>query len=121
MPTIKTKVDAKTYRHLVKMRKAAGLPSVSALFLDKCELLTDDGAAAEIVRIALDRAKEKSADDQYRLRDLFSKKSWEQFSKGARLRAGRMFQQKVAAAIDGIRATRKNATNHQFYRTAARQ
>ena len=85
MPTIKTKVDAKTYRRLVKMRKAAGLPSVSALFLDKCDQLTDDGAAAEIVRIALDRAKEKSDDDQYRLRDLFSKKSWETILRRARV------------------------------------
>jgi Domain of unknown function (DUF1413) len=121
MPTVKTRVDAKTYRSLVKMRKAAGLPNVSALFLHKCDLLTDDGEAAEIVRTALQRAKRKSDDDDYRLRDLFSKKTWEQFSKGARLRAGRMFQQKIAAALDGIRATRKNATNHQFYQTAARQ
>jgi hypothetical protein len=121
MPTVKTRVDTKTYRSLVKMRKAAGLPNVSALFLLKCDLLTDDGEAAEIVRTALQRAKRKSDDDDYRLRDLFSKKTWEQFSKGARLRAGRMFHQKIAAALDGIRATRKNATNHQFYQTAARQ
>lgn len=121
MPTIKTRIDAQTYRRLAKMRRAAGLPSVSALFLDKCGLLSDDGAAAEIVRSALKRAKRKSSDDQYRLRDLFTKQSWEQFSKGARLRAGRMFRQKVAAALDGISATRKNATNHQYYQTGAEQ
>jgi Domain of unknown function (DUF1413) len=89
------------------MRKAAGLPNVSALFLHKCDLLTDDGEAAEIVRTALQRAKRQSGDDDYRLRDLFSKKTWEQFSKGARLRAGRMFHQKIAAALDGIRATKE--------------
>jgi hypothetical protein len=118
MPTIKTKIDATTYRKLVKMRKAAGLPSVSALFLDKCDLLTDTGAAAEMVRIALNRAKEKSGDSEYRLRDLFPK-NWENLPKGARLRAGRMFQEKVASALHGVRATRKTATNHQLYRTAS--
>ena len=81
MPTVKTRVDAKTYRNLVKMRKAAGLPNVSAFFLYKCDVLTDDGEAAEIVRTALQRAKRKSKGDDYRLRDLFSAKTWEQFSK----------------------------------------
>jgi hypothetical protein len=35
------------------MRVAEGLPSVSALFLEKCGLLTDETEAREIVKQAL--------------------------------------------------------------------
>jgi hypothetical protein len=113
MPTIKTHVDESTYQKLVKMRRAAGLPSVSALFLDKCEVLTDAKEAGEIVRQALRRAKKKNGGSQFRLRDLF--KNWQQFSKGARLRAGRLFFEKVSAAVDGIRPVRKSPSGQQIY------
>jgi hypothetical protein len=118
MPTIKTNVDDATYKTLVSKRKAAGLPSVSALFLLKCGVLTDQAEAGEITRRALSSAKKKANGPEFRLRDLFRKNDWDSFSKGARLRAGKMFHEKVAAAVDGIRATRKSSTNHQYYRCA---
>lgn len=118
MTTVKTTLDEATYKLLVAMRKKAGLPSVSALFLKKCGVLDDHAEAAEIARRALSAAKRKPRGTEYRLRDLFPRTSWEKFSKGARLRAGRMFFEEVASAAHGVRATRKSSTNHQFYETA---
>jgi len=100
------------------MRKAAGLPSVSALFLLKSGELDDRAEANEIARRALKSAKRNPKGEEYRLRDLFPQQIWESFSKGARLRAGRMFFEAVASAVHGVRATRKSSTNHQFYETA---
>ena len=117
MKTVKTRMDDHTYAKLVAMRKAAGLPSVSALFLDRCGHLTDQAEAAEIARRALTAAKRKASGQEYLLRDLFPGR-WDEFSKGARLRAGKMFHEQVASAVHGIRATRKSATNHQLYETA---
>jgi len=120
MPTVKTPMDERTYERLVAMRKKAGLPSVSALFLKNCGVLDDRAEATEIARRALVLAKRKPRGVEYRLRDLFLQKTWEKFSKGARLRAGRIFFEQVASAVHGVRATRKSSTNHQFYETAAR-
>lgn len=117
MTTIKTSVDDATYAKLVAMRKTAGLPSVSALFLSKCRVLTDQAEATEIVSRAFTRAKKRVGRPDFRLRDLFPTAEWEKFSKGARLRAGKVFHEKVGAAVDGIRATRKSSTNHQFYKS----
>lgn len=115
MPTIKTHVDDETYTFLVKQRKKAGLPSVSALFLKQAGALTDGQEAGEIVRRALKIAKGKDSGFEFRLRDLFATKDWERFSKGARLRAGRLFYEEIAAAVHGIRALRKSASNQQIY------
>jgi hypothetical protein len=115
MPTIRTSVDNDTYAKLVKARKAAGLPSVSALFLQKCNVLDDSMEAAEIVRRAKKLAIEKPNKARFRLRDLFKSAAWERFSKGARLRAGRLFYDEMSAARDGIRPDQKSASGHQFY------
>jgi uncharacterized protein DUF1413 len=118
MRTIKTRVEDDVYASLVKMRRAARLPSVSSLFLSKCNLLTDHAEASEITRLALKAAKQQRSGSEYRLRDLFRKTRWQGFSKGARLRAGKMFYEEVSSAVYGIRATRKSSTNHQIYETA---
>jgi hypothetical protein len=115
MPTIKTKVDVATYARLVAKRKAAGLPSVSALFLEKCGELTERVEATEIVRRALPAAKRKDSGSTFRLRDLFPPPQWEKFSKGARLRAGKMFHEEIGSAVHGIRVGQKSSANHQFY------
>ena len=115
MPMIKTFVDEETYERLVQERKAAGLPSVSALFLQKCGVLDEETEAAEIVRSAVRAAKRKGSGYEFRLRDLFPRQRWEAFSRGARLRAGRMFHAEMAAAVDGIRIGPKTASNHQIY------
>jgi len=111
-------VDDTTYLTLVKMRKKAGLPSVSALFLRKTGVLTDQMEASAIARSALTRAKKKASGSEFRLRDLFQQQEWERYSKGARLRAGKMFNAKIGSAIHGIKATRKSSTNHQYYESA---
>jgi len=118
MPIVKTKLDEKSYQRLVHMRVAEGLPSVSALFLEKCGLLTDETEAREIVDQALSRAKRKPSDSEFRLRDLFKSSVWNEFSKGARLRAGKLFHSKIALAVDGIRVGRKSGAGHQFYEVA---
>ena len=115
MPMVKTQTDTSTYALLVKMRKAEGLPSVSALFLKKCGVLADKDEANEIVQRGLKLAKRRTRGKEFRLRDLFDATEWERFSKGARLRAGRLFYEKVCAAVDGIRATRKSGSNQQMY------
>ncbi len=115
MPVIKTVVDDATYAVLVKMRRSAGHPSVSALFLKQCAVLTDGSEAEEIVRKALKFAKTRDKGVEFRLRDLFKKTDWERFSKGARLRAGRLFYVEISAATHGIRASRKSASNQQMY------
>jgi len=115
MPTVKTHVDDETYAMLVQKRRAAGLPSVSALFLQKCHVLTDAKEAGEIVRRGLKRAKGKDSGFEFRLRDLFHKNDWEKFSKSARLRAGRLFYEQVCTTVHGIRALRKSSSNQQIY------
>jgi hypothetical protein len=117
MPVIKTIIDQRTYDRLVHLRKQEGMPSVSALFLNRCDLLTDAGQASEIVRRAVKLAKAKPRGTEFRLCDLFAS-HWEEFGKGARLRAGKLFYGKIAAAKDGIRPSRKSASNHQMYLVA---
>ena len=115
MPTIKTKLDEATYASLVRRRKAAGLPSVSALFLRNCGVLTDQSEASQIVDRALARAKERPRESKFRLRNLFDDQQWRKFSKSARLRAGKIFLDEFGSAIHGIRAAHKSSSNHQFY------
>ena len=115
MPVIKTQVDPRTYTKLVAMRKRAGVPSVSALFLKETVGLTDEMEANEIVKQAMSAADRRVTGDTFRLRDLFVDHRWNGFSKGARLRAGRAFFAKVAVARDGIRIGKKSASNHQLY------
>ena len=115
MPTIRTTVNDGTYSKLVAARKGAGLPSVSALFLSKCNVLDDRLEAAEIVRQARKLAMKKGDKERFRLRDLFKATAWDGFSKGARLRAGRLFYDEMAAARDGIRPDQKSASGHQYY------
>jgi hypothetical protein len=118
MPVIKTMVNEEIYAELVRRRKHLGLPSVSALFLKSCDLLSEDQEATEIVRSAFKNLRKKTSGYEFRLRDLFPSDRWNSFSKGARLRAGRMFQEQVAEATHGVRATHKSASNHQFYLVA---
>jgi hypothetical protein len=118
MPTVKTKLDEASYARLVTLRRREGLPSVSALFLYKCGVLTDQMEAGEIVRRALRMAKQKPSGTRFRLRDLFVTRDWEAFSKGARLRAGKMFYDEIGSAVHGVRAERKSSANHQLYVTA---
>jgi Domain of unknown function (DUF1413) len=118
MPTIKTKVDDETYAFLVRLRKKERVPSVSALFLKRCGVLTDAKEGSEIVKRGLRIAKGRESGYEFRLRDLFPPHQWATWSKGARLRAGRMFHEEVGAAIHGIRTSRKSASNHQYYMVA---
>jgi len=119
MPVIRTIVDDETYASLTKKRKKAGLPSVSALFLKECDELTDQHEAGEIVRKALRSAARKEPNIKFKLQDLFPARHWEKFSKGARLRGGRMFKAEVDGAQSGIRAVEKSSSNHQYYVRAA--
>lgn len=119
MPIIKTTVDDATYASLTDKRKKAGVPSVSALFLKSCGELTDEKEGAEIVRQGMRVAVKRKPGEEFKLQDLFPIKRWEGFSKGARLRGGRMFKAEVDGARAGIRAVRKSSSNHQFYVRAA--
>jgi hypothetical protein len=117
MPTIKTTVDDAVYATLVAMRKAEGLPSVSALFLSKCGALSDQKEAAEIVKRALSLAAKRAGKQQYKLKELFPKQHWEKFSKSSRLIAGKAFNAKVKSADLGIVVLDKSTSNHQYYQT----
>lgn len=115
MKTIKTEVADETYILLVRKRRSEGLPSVSALFLKKCGVLTDDDEAREIVEAARKRIAKLEKGTQFRLRELFRDKRWEGFSKGARLRAGRLFYEYAAESRHGIFVLPKTSANHQRY------
>ena len=104
MKIIKTKVDDETYADLVEQRKEAGLPSVSALFLENCGVSDDSKVAAEIVRRAFAAAKKKAPGSEFLLSGLF-RKEWKGFSKGARLSAGRLFSSEVSTAILATKST----------------
>jgi|GEM_PF-4721428 len=118
MKTIKVRVEDNDYSKLVEDRRRAGLPTVAALFLLKCGVLDDQKTAAEIVKQALQRAKKRRSGDTYLLAELFKKREWAKFSKGARLRAGKMFNEVVSRAKDGVRAAHKTSSGHQVYTTA---
>lgn len=113
--TIKTIVDQGTYASLVKKRIQAGLPSVSALFLKNSGELDDAKEAGEIVRQAKRAVAKMAVGEEFKLQDLFPSDRWATFSKGARLRAGRMFKAEVDGANVGIRAIHKSSSNHQHY------
>lgn len=115
MPTIRTSIDPATYAKLVAARKALGLPSVSALFLHNCGVLDENLEAAEIVKKAKRALNKKPSQFRFRLRDLFPPHRWEGFSKGARLRAGRLFFEEMSAARDGILPVQKTSSGHQGY------
>lgn len=58
----------------------------------------------------------KPDNERFRLRDdLFKPAAWDSYSKGARLRAGRLFYDEMAAARDGIRPDQKSGSGHQYY------
>jgi Domain of unknown function (DUF1413) len=118
MKLIKTVIDDETYAILVRKRKKEGVPSVSALFLKQCGVLTDEKGASEIVKRALRIAKGRESGFEFRLRDLFPAKQWGSWPKGTRLRAGRLFHEEIAAAIHGVRASRKSGSGHQRYMVA---
>lgn len=118
MKTIKTAVDDTVYAKLARKRRSEGLPSISALFLKECGVLSDRSEAREIVEKALIRARKKPSGYEFRLRDLFPSTQWDRFSKGARLSAGRRFFDRVAEATHGIRTLPKTSSNHQRYRVA---
>jgi hypothetical protein len=118
MKTIKVPVTDSQYQLLVTQRKAAGLPSVSALLLKNSNILSDEDEAREIVNVAFRRACTKSSGEQFTLRELFQSDLWEKFGKSARLRAGRQFFGLVSAATHGIRTLPKTSSNHQRYEKA---
>lgn len=113
MPTVKVDFDDETYQRLVVERKSEGLPSVQALLLKRAGALTEDAEADEIIRQAVRKAKRREG--EFSLKQLFLAASWDRFSKGARLRAGRRFYNRVAAATDGIAIGRKGPSGHQMY------
>ena len=117
MKTVKVRVELPVYEQLVAMRRAEGMPSVPALLLKQCGLLSEEVVATEIVRRALARAKERVGEPAYRLSDLFGKAIWRRFPKGARLLAGKMFAERVASAVEGIRTSGKTSSGHQLYVT----
>ena len=115
MPTIRTTVDPSTYARLVSKRRAKGLPSVSALFLDGCGELTDRQSANEIVKKAVQAAEKRKIGDMFRLKDLFPTQHWGGFPKPARINAGKAFNAFVSSAR-WIEEAHKSASNHQYYR-----
>jgi len=115
MPTIKTIVDDETYARLTRQRRAAGLVSISALFLTNCGELSYKNEAPMIVRIAMSRALQREIGAEFTLSKLFQASEWKSFDKIARLRSGRMFKAEVDAAGLGIRAHRISSGNHQMY------
>lgn len=117
MRTVKVRLEDDNYAKLVQLRRRKGLPTVAALFLERCGILDDQQTAAEIVRRARQRAKDRPDGDAYLLSDLFKKREWTKFPKGARLRAGKMFNEVVCLATDGIRAAHKTSSGHQVYIT----
>lgn len=117
MKTIKTMVDAETYSMLVRERRRLRLPSVSALFLKKCGVLTDVDEAREIVEAARRKIARLDEGGRFTLRELFQDEQWEGFAKGARLRAGRLFHEYAAEEAHGIVILEeKTSANHQMYK-----
>lgn len=115
MPVIRTVVSDETYASLSRKQRKAGLLSISALFLSKCNETADDAEADTIVRRAFKLAACKPPGEEFRVQDLFPPTTWEEFSKGARLRSGRIFKAETNAGQRGIRAVRTSGSNHQFY------
>lgn len=115
MVVIKTIVDKETYARLANKRRAAGLVSISALFLKQCGEAGDKNDAHTIVRRALSRALNKEEGQEFTLPRLFLPAEWQGFDKTARLRSGRMFKAEVNTARFGIRPLRLSSANHQVY------
>jgi len=115
MPVIRTVVNDETYASLSQKQRKAGLLSISALFLSKCNESPKDAEADKIVRRAIKLAACKSPGEEFRLQDLFPADTWEEFSKGARLRSGRLFKAEAKTGQRGIQAVRTSGSNHQFY------
>jgi hypothetical protein len=115
MVVIKTIVDKETYARLANKRRAAGLVSISALFLKQCGERGDKNDAHTIVRHALSRAVNKSLGEEFTLPKLFLLAEWQGFDKTARLRSGRMFKAEVNTKRFGIRPLRLSSASHQIY------
>lgn len=115
MPIVKVSVDQQTYNQLVRLRKKEGLPSVSALFLKKAGVLTEEREASEIVTAAFKTLKRKESGFEFSLRDLFPSSRWRSFSKVGRLRAGKLFNAEVGTLRHGVKVGGKTASNHQLY------
>lgn len=115
MVVIKTVVDKETYARLADRRRAAGLVSISALFLKQCGEPGDRNDEHTIVRRALSRAIKKEEGEEFTLPRLFRQAEWQAFDKTARLRSGRMFKAEVNTTRFGIRPLRLSSANHQVY------
>lgn len=114
--TIRVRVTDEKYKRLVKKRKEAGQPTISALLLHGVDELDDDTAASEIAQRALARAQAKASGSEYLLRDLFD--NWESYDLSVRRAAGKKFIAEVQSAVYGIREGRKSSAGHQYYVTA---
>jgi hypothetical protein len=113
--TVKIPLSEAEYASLLAMKKVHGVPSIPALLKKLAGLYTESAEATAIVDTAMRKAKRKPLNEEFRLKDLFLPSRWESFGKIPRLRAGKLFRDRVTLAVDGIVATRKNSTNHQFY------
>jgi hypothetical protein len=115
MVTIKTIVDKDMYARLAKKRRAAGMVSISALFLKQCGEPSERNEADTIVRRALSRAANKAEGEEFTLPKLFRPAEWQGFDKTARLRSGRMFKAEINTKRFRIRPLRLSSANHQVY------
>lgn len=114
MKTVKTPMSEQTYAKLVVMRRAEGVPSIAALFLKKCGVLDDEQTADEIVTKAVQKASRQPAGEVFTLKSLFGPEEWESFAKGARLKAGKRFYDRITAR-PGFEDSGKTTSNHQRY------
>ena len=117
MKTVRVAISDENFTALSAKAKVLGLPGIASLLLKNSGMLNDETEAADIVKKAIKLARRKEAREEFRLKELFGPEDWDQFSKGARLRAGRQFAAKVLeeGVSLGLAKTGKTSSNHHTY------
>lgn len=92
------------------------LPGIASLLLSNSQVLTDEAAGADIAKKAARNASKRPDGEKFKLKELFNPTEWEDFPKGARVYAGRIFYNEVTnGKVANISDAGKSTSNHQFY------
>lgn len=119
MKTVRVTMPAEDFSILSAEAKEEGFPGIASLLLFRAGRSSADAEAADIKKKAFVRAMKLDVGITFRLKDLFNQEAWENYSRGARIRAGQQFFSDVQSEVEGIEAIREPNTNGQRYvRTA---
>ncbi|MEB3099369.1 DUF1413 domain-containing protein [Achromobacter sp. D10] len=109
-------MNEEAFKELSERAKKAKCAGISSYVLQQFGLSTDDSVAADIVKRTGTRSRKLAIGDVFTMRAMFKAGEWDEFPKAARIKAGRMLQEKLGTdSFDHIKYKGNNGANHRQY------